>query len=351
MKNIVGYIHTAFDGQSGIVQENLILDYCKIHNLKLHKMFLDDGIICCMKADGNVRNFTQSRRGVSARKELLKEIEKGQVDSILVDSVVRLTVKSAETENLMELCEVHGVEIIEVSLNKEGDEAKKNRVAVYHNTGTKTSRVGIVEWDVDQLYDFISKHIQWKCQGLYLDFGLTKSKQPQYVAVQNDMQLYDILLAKSCFHIQAKTSTFWSHVMQFHNHNIRLETLVDGSIKLRRPHTEFSEDYKIAIYHKQSDKDSGKCLRVEVLESFVTLKTCWSVEEIYIDRDDRYGNEQPELDRLISEADMYDLIVVDDFATIHFRTIKFMKFAKVLQKPIFSIKEGGIYKYEESRLL
>lgn len=351
MKNIIGYVHTAFDGGSSMIQENMICKYCEIHNLKLNKVFLDDGIICCMKADGNVRNFTQSRRGVSARKELLKEIEKGQVDSILVDSVVRLTVKSAETENIMELCEGHGVEIIEVSLNKEGDEAKKNRVAVYHNTGTKTSRVGIVEWDVDQLYDFISKHIQWKCQGLYLDFGLTKSKQPQYVAVQNDMQLYDILLAKSCFHIQAKTSTFWSHVMQFHNHNIRLETLVDGRIILRRPHIDFSEDYKVAIYHKQSDRKNGKCLRVEVLESFVTLKTCWSVEEIYIDQDDRYGNKQPELERLISEAARYDLIVVDDFATIHFRTIKFMKFAKVLQKPIFSIKEGGIYKYEESCLL
>lgn len=351
MKNIVGYIHTAFDGGSGMVQESLILDYCKIHNLKLHKMFVDDGSVCCVKADGNVRNFTQSRRGVSARKELLKEIEKGQVGSILVDSVVRLTVKSAETENLLELCETHGVEIVEVLLDKEGGGAKKNRVAVYHNTGTKTSRVGIVEWDIDQLYDFISKHIQWEYQGLYLDFGLTKSRQPQYTAVQNDMQMYDILLAKSCFHIQAKTSTFWSHVMQFHNHNIRLETVVDGSINLRRPQTEFVKDYKVAIYHKQSDRKNGTCLRVEVLESFVTLKTCWSVEEIYIDRDDRYGNEQAELERLISEADMYDLIVVDDFATIHFRTIKFMKFAKVLQKPIFSIKEGGIYKYEESCLL
>ena len=351
MKNIVGYIHTAFDGGSGMVQESLILDYCKIHNLKLHKMFVDDGSVCCVKADGNVRNFTQCRRGVSARKELLKEIEKGQVGSILVDSVVRLTVKSAETENLMELCKVHSVEIIEVSLDKEGGGAKKNRVAVYHNTGTKTSRVGIVEWDIDQLYDFISKHIQWEYQGLYLDFGLTKSRQPQYTAVQNDMQMYDILLAKSCFHIQAKTSTFWSHVMQFHNHSIRLETVVDGSINLRRPQTEFVKDYKVAIYHKQSDRKNGTCLRVEVLESFVTLKTCWSVEEIYMDRDDRYGNEQAELNRLISEADMYDLIVVDDFTTIHLRTVKFMKFAKAMQKPIFSIKEGGIYKYEESRLL
>lgn len=351
MKNIVGYIHAAFDGGSGVVQESLILDYCEDHNLKLHKVFLDDGIICCMKADGNVRNFTQSRRGVSARKELIKEVEKGQVSAILVDSVVRLTVKSAETENLMELCKVYSVEIIEVSLDKEGGEAKKNRVAVYHNTGTKTSRVGVVEADIDQLYDFISKHISWEYQGLYLDFGLTKSKQPQYVAVQNDMERYDILLAKSCFHIQAKTSTFWAHAMQFFSHNIRLETLVDGSINLRRTHTDFSEDYKVAIYHKQSDRKNGKCLRVEVLESFVTLKTCWSVEEIYIDRDDRYGSKQPELERLISEAARYDLIVVDDFAMIHFRTIKFMKFAKVLQKPIFSIKEGGIYKYEESCLL
>lgn len=351
MKNVVGYVHTAFDGGSGIVQESLILDYCKIHNLKLYKMFVDDGSVCCVKADGNVRNFTQSRRGVSARKKLLKEVEEGRVGSILVDSVVRLTVKSAETENLLELCETHGVEIVEISLDKEGGEAKKNRVVIYHNTGTKTSRVGVVEADIDQLYDFLSKHVFWEHQGLYLDFALTKSRQPQYTAVQNDMQRYDILLAKSCFHIQDKTSTFWAHAMQFFNHNIRMETVVDGSINLRRPQTEFVKDYKVAIYHKQSDRKNGTCLRVEVLESFVTLKTCWSVEEIYMDLDDRYGNEQAELNRLISEADMYDLIVVDDFTTIHFRTVKFMKFAKAIQKPIFSIKEGGIYKYEESCLL
>ena len=104
----------------------------------------------------------------------------------------------------------------------------------------------------------------------------------------------------------------------------------------------FGKTLGVAIYYSGVHNEAENKLRINVLKAFVSLKTLWSIKGLYIDCKEKYTDNQPELEHLLADAENYDLILVDDFGSIHFRTAKFVKIRKRLGKPIFSIKEGGI---------
>lgn len=339
----VGYVHATSDYPSShTVQENLLKEYCMIHKINLHKLFVDSGgDTCFVETEGTRHILPQRRRGFYARRKMLQEIQKGEIDCILVDSVVRLKVNPYETQGLLEWCKRQNVTIIEVDLDNEGGEGCC-RVAVYHYTNGSTVRGHIVEKEVDRLYEFVSSHSGWRLQGLYLDFTLVKTKQVQYEKMRENTDNYDVILTKDFSHIQLKTGTFWAQVIQILYGNVKIETLLDGSVEDFYDTSWFGKTLGVAIYYSSVHNETENKLRINVLKTFVSLKTLWSIKGLYIDCKEKYTDNQPELEHLLADAENYDLILVDDFGSIHFRTAKFVKIRKRLGKPIFSIKEGGI---------
>ena len=188
MRNIVGYVHTVLGySASCLVQQNLIREYCQEQEIYLNKMFIDNGTqISLVEMEGIRHMLTQRKKGYSARRKLLQEIQKGEIECILVDSILRLTVNPYETQDIMEWCKKQKVTVIEVNLNNM-DEAMESKVAVYHYTDGATVHRRVVEKDIDKLYEFVSSHDGWRLQGLYLDSTLVKTDQIKYREVRTNM--------------------------------------------------------------------------------------------------------------------------------------------------------------------
>lgn len=344
MKSTVGYVHSVEGySKSCIIQENLIQEYCQIHEIHLEKMFIDNGNQeSSVRSGDTIQKLRQRKKGFSARRELLREVQAGEIGCILVDSTLRLTVNPYETQDLMEWCEKQNVTVIEVDLGDGTDEAKYRKVAVYHFTDGSTKRPRVVEKYIDELYEYAAGYNDWQLYALYLDRTLTKTEQTEYERIEMDYGRFDIILVRDFYHIQTKTSTFWSHVIQFLKKGISIYSLLDGNLDSFYDLSWQEKDLEVAVYYRSMEETREHNLRIASVKTYAELKTNWEIKDVYVDSMEKYSDKQPELERLVSEVSKYDLILVDSFNTVHFRTAKFMKIKKQLGKPIFSIKEGGI---------
>lgn len=276
--------------------------------------------------------------------KLLKSwIEEGKINCIYVDSEVRLKVAYSRSDDFWELCHDKGVRIIEVVLDDKILEPKDLQgTVVYHFTDGSDKRPRIVEKDIDSIYKYLDRHENWNPVALYLDKTLVKTNQAQYQRLRKQSDKYNILLTKDFYHIQTKTVTFWKHVQQLLSEGVHIQSVIDGNLDYFYDPQWLLKNLKVAIYYRSSEAVGESDLRVETLKMFVTMKTQWNVQKVYTDQRTKYSDKQPELERLLSEVFQYDLILVDSFVSIHFRTAKSIKIKKKLNKPIYSMKEGGI---------
>lgn len=344
MKNIVGYIHST-EGhlESCSVQKDLIQEYCQMQKIQLDEMFIDNGNLdSYVEAGDTTYKLPQRKKGFSARRELLRKIQAGEIGCILVDSILRLTVNSYETQEFMEWCKKQHVTVIEVNLYNGTDETKQCKVAVYHFTDGSTIRPRVVEQAIDELYECASSHNDWKLYALYLDRTLVKTEQTEYEKMKMDAERFDIIMVKDFYHIRTKTSTFWNHAIQFLKKGISIYSLLDGNLDSFYDVSWQEKDLEVAAYYRCMEETREHNLRIDSIKIYAELKTNWKIKRIYVDSMEKYSDKQPELERLVTEISKYDLIMVDSFGSIHFRTAKFMKIKKQIGKPIFSIKEGGI---------
>lgn len=364
MKNaVIGYIHATENyPSSAVTQHELLAAYCNEYSLKLERIYSDVGNGSAVESENGFVQLPERNKGFEARRKMLQEIESGNVGTILVDSIIRLTVNASETPDLISICEERNVTIIEMKLDAPLENTEDNsriKIAVYHFTDGSMSRQKIVEKDIDCLYSKICAHNTWILQGLYLDRTLVKEKQIKRKEVMEKAYTYDILLTKDFYHIETKTVTFWRTVTRLMNKAVKIYTLADDCLKHFYDPSCLRKGLKVAIYYrgsKLSDYNGGSKLpnyneyRMEALKIFAELKTNWSIEKIYVDYMTKYSDKQPELEQLILDADQYNLILVDSFGMIHNRTSEFFKIKRQLKVPVYSMKEGGIY-YEESCIL
>lgn len=345
MSTVVGYIHATEDhSSSGAVQYELLTTYCEEYHLKMDRIYSDiENKTSAVETDLGITKLPKYKKRLAARRELLQEIKSGNVGIILVDSLIRLSVNASETPDLIPICEKQNIVIIEVKLERPLENIKQYcKTAVYHFTDGSMSRQKIVEKDIDSLYEEVSRHDTWTLQGLYLDRTLVKGKQIKYKEVTEKSYTYNVLLTKDFYHIETKTTTFWENVIDLMNRKVKIHTLLDGNLDFFNDPVWLSKKLKVAIYYRGSKTSGNNELRVKVLKTFAELKTNWNVENVYIDYMTKYSDKQPELIQLTLDADQYDLILVDRFGMIHYRTSMFMKMKHCLKIPVYSIKEGGI---------
>lgn len=361
MKNaVIGYIHATENyPSSAVTQHELLAAYCNEYSLKLERIYSDVGNGSAVESENGFVQLPERNKGFEARRKMLQEIESGNVGTILVDSIIRLTVNASETPDLISICEERNVTIIEMKLDAPLENTEDNsriKIAVYHFTDGSMSRQKIVEKDIDCLYEEISYHDSWILQGLYLDRTLDKEKQIKRKEVIEKAYTYNILLTKDFYHIETKTVTFWRNVTRLINKGVKVYALADGCPNFSYDPIWMRRDLKVAIYYRVSknslDYNSGSSLpdyneyRMEALKIFVELKTGWDIEKIYVDYMTKDSDKQPQLEQLILDAKRYNLILVDSFGMIHNRTSKFMKIKRRLKVPVCSMKEGVIYREE-----
>ena len=323
------------------MQELMISQFCEMHGFSLTNIFVDadndtGGKLRWLPSSDNQPFYMEGK--------LLKSwIQEGKIDCIYVDSEIRLKVAYSYSDDFWKLCHDKDIRIIEIFLDDKISEAKGlQRTVVYHFTDGSEKRPCIVEKDIDSIYKYLDSHKNWNPVALYLDKTLVKTNQMQYQQLRKQSDRYDILLTKDFYHIQTKTVTFWKHIQQLLSERIHIHSVSDGNLDYFYDPQWLLKDLKVAIYYRSSEAAGAIDLRAETLNMFVTMKTQWNVKKVYADQRTKYSDKQPELESLLLEASQYDLILVDSFVSIHFRTAKLMKTKKKLNKPIYSMKEGGI---------
>ena len=319
----------------------MISQFCEMHGISLTNIFVDSDSDTGRKLGWLPSSDNQP---IYMEGKLLKSwIQEGKIDCIYVDSEIRLKVVYSHSDDFWELCHDKNIRIIEIFLDDKISESKDlQRTVVYHFTDGSEKRPCIVEKDIDSIYKYLDSHKNWNPVSLYLDKTLVKTNQMQYQQLRKRFDRYDILLTKDFYHIQTKTVTFWKHVQQLLSERICIHSVIDGNLDYFYDLQWLLKDLKVAIYYRSSEAAGASDLRAETLNMFVSMKTQWNVQKVYADQRTKYSDKQPELESLLLEASQYDLILVDSFVSIHFRTAKLMKTKKKLNKPIYSMKEGGI---------
>ena len=323
------------------MQEQMICQFCEMQGIDLTNIFVDvdndtGGKLRWLPSSDNQPFYMEGK--------LLKSwIQEGKIDCIYVDSEIRLKVVYSHSDDFWELCHDKNIRIIEIFLDDKISESKGlQRTVVYHFTDGSEKRPCIVEKDIDSIYKYLDRHENWNPVALYLDKTLVKTNQAQYQRLRKQSDKYNILLTKDFYHIQTKTVTFWKHVQQLLSEGVHIQSVIDGNLDYFYDPQWLLKDLKVAIYYRSSEAAGASNLRAETLNMFVSMKTQWNVQKVYADQRTKYSDKQPELESLLLEASQYDLILVDSFVSIHFRTAKLMKTKKKLNKPIYSMKEGGI---------
>lgn len=323
------------------MQEQMICQFCEMQGIDLTNIFVDVD----NDTGGKLRWLPSSdNQPLYMEGKLLKSwIQEGKIDCIYVDSEIRLKVAYSYSDDFWKLCHDKDIRIIEIFLDDKISESKGlQRTVVYHFTDGSEKRPCIVEKDIDSIYKYLDRHENWNPVALYLDKTLVKTNQAQYQRLRKQSDKYNILLTKDFYHIQTKTVTFWKHVQQLLSEGVHIQSVIDGNLDYFYDPQWLLKDLKVAIYYRSSEAAGESNLRAETLNMFVSMKTKWNVQKVYADQRTKYSDKQPELESLLLEASQYDLILVDSFVSIHFRTAKLMRTKKKLNKPIYSMKEGGI---------
>ncbi len=346
---IVGYIRSSQGLVSSCkVQKHLIELYCQSHQLQCQKYFCD--LKSCTRNSLNVNDmraigFSEAYRQEKSFPqwdEMLKEIYFGRISTILVDFKSRLFTNRKQWEYFYSLCEQKRVEIIEVSKNLEPISQKATAAAIYHFTDRSQNRPVVFEKEIDKLYQFAS-HGQWEVRGTFIDFSLRKSEHKEFERFKLSCDDYSALILKDFYHIDDKMGVFLRDASELEKHGITLLSIQNGRFKIVKNPSYLQERLQIAIYDAWHPSKELIDLNIEILKTFVALKTNWIIKAIYCeDKKLQRDHDQMKLEALIRNRTQYDLIMVDSFTLIHHRTSMFFKKRKELALPIYSMKEGGL---------
>lgn len=349
MKRTIAYIrvHDSKDRVSEQIQKNLINKYCESMGILCDAFYSDVGIQRRKTSDlwrANCLGFA-SRRGMVMYPEwekMLLEVQNGNIKVILVDSRTRLQGNTTLSKVFNDTCLEHNVEVVEVSADVPPNSDVMPRVAIYHFTEISNKRSSIVIRDIDQLYRFTSHH-GWEVNHTYLDLSLKLSERKEFSQLLKNLDRYDILIVKSLYHINLNMMTFFSSIQTIVQNGVRIISMEEGELNMFSYHDWKERRLSVAIYdrHRSLSEQEYSEIIQERLRIFVECKTKgWVISKIYIDE---MGNrEQCNLQRMVKESEQYDMVLVDTFGKIGDRVNLLYKFKNKIEKPIFSLQEGGI---------
>lgn len=347
-KEIVGYVRTYREwDMTCLMQEKMILKFCHENDMRCKQIFCDRG----NKKNRSAMDVERAKEiGISTQKwnavfpeweKLMLAIKEGWIGCILVDTVLRLYCNQDQKHVLERLCQEHNVQVIEVGNHSSVCEMAKPKLAIYNYSVQPEERTTVTLKDIDSMYDFASQHYEGWEVSLFLDLNLKRRENLVRVLNTN----VDVILVKSFFHIKRKTISFMNTAKILWEKNIKIVSVEEGRLDFIEDKILLENPMKIAIYdrfrseHEREIKD----IQIAKFETFVKCKTNgWIIDKAYID--DLGNDKQPELEKLLREANQFDLILTDTFGKLG-DTIICLK--DILRKiPVYSLKEGAVVLYE-----
>ena len=230
------------------------------------------------------------------------------------------------------------------------EELKK--VCIYHFTNAENLRRPIVnEKQMAILNEFASQYGDIK--QVYLDGTLKQCNQDKKKQMIKEIANYDILVMKDFYHLTRNTGVCIELLQEFSLQGVKTITMEDGSFSFQFQDAPFDKKLKICVYHSKYKEDGDRTIetQINIFKTFVSHKTNWEIVDVFVDEANSQSDSvQTEIFKVIENAKQgkYDLLLIKDFNTFHWRTAKFCHRRNELQLPIYSLKEGYLLYEKES---
>lgn len=230
------------------------------------------------------------------------------------------------------------------------EELKK--VCIYHFTNAENLRRPIVnEKQMAILNEFASQYGDIK--QVYLDGTLKQCNQDKKKQMIKEIANYDILVMKDFYHLARNTGACFGLLQAFSLQGVKTITMEDGSFSFQFQDAPFDKKLKICVYHSKYKEDGDRIIetQINIFKTFVSHKTNWKIVDVFVDEANSQSDSvQTEIFKVIENAKQgkYDLLLIKDFNTFHWRTAKFCHRRNELQLPIYSLKEGYLLYEKES---
>lgn len=184
-RKTVGYIRSIANLQASCeIQKGIIERYSRDNDIPVEKYYCDLGFRKCHREDelNRVRliGFHAKKwfHVYEAWENMMLQIASGVIDTILVDTKIRLYDGIEQKRALDRLCYEHGVTIIETGSYQPTEPEAMNRLIIYHYTIEPDSRTNVALKDIDSLYGCVSQRLgRWGSISLYLDLSSSKRSQ------------------------------------------------------------------------------------------------------------------------------------------------------------------------------
>ena len=220
----------------------------------------------------------------------------------------------------------------------------ESKAAIYHFTDSGSIRPIVYEKEIDRIRKFASD-IGFDDTDLYLDKSLRKKDQLQLQALLQDVGNYNALIMKDFYHLRKNTGAFMNDLIALGSKGVNIYTIEDGNFLLEK--APFEQPLRVAIYYCGLEIVGRSIeLQLEIMKYFIQTYTNWKLIDEYADTSgNRVDGNQKELHKLIQNRDKYDIVLVQSFNDIHWRTAKFCKVRHQIQKDIYSMHEDMYLRY------
>ena len=225
------------------------------------------------------------------------------------------------------------------------------KVCIYHFSNANQRPI-VNQKQMDLLQDFASSI--GEVEKIYLDFTLKQSEQIQRQQMIEEISAYDILVMKDFYHLARNTGVCIELLQEFSLQGVKTITMEDGSFSFQD--APLDRKLKICVYHSKYKEDVDRTIETQrkIFKTFVSHKTNWEIVDVFVDEANSQSDSvQTEIFKVIENAKQgkYDLLLIKDFNTFHWRTAKFCHRRNELQLPIYSLKEGYLLYEKESDVL
>lgn len=222
------------------------------------------------------------------------------------------------------------------------------KVCIYHFSNSNKRPI-VNQKQMDLLQDFAAS--MGEVEKIYLDFTLKQSEQIQRQQMIKEIANYDILVMKDFYHLAKNTGVCMEMLQNFVLQGIEVITMEDGSFSFQFQNAPFDKKFKVCVYHSKYKEDRDRTIetQINIFKTFVSHKTNWEIVDIFIDEANSQSDSvQTEIFKVIENKEKYDLLLIKDFNSLHWRMAKFCHRRNELGLPIYSLKEGYL-PYEKER--
>lgn len=221
----------------------------------------------------------------------------------------------------------------------------ESKAAIYHFTDVSQKRPAIYKKELERLKGF-AHDAGYDDVDVFVDKTLRKCDQVQLGRLMEKAQMYKALILKDFYHLRKNTGICMSELVRLSKAGIRIHTLEDGGFRFTEP--PFEQRLNVAVYYCGLEiTEHSRELQFAIMDLFIRDKTNWNLIRRYADMEgNKVDGNQKELQELIRDKDQYDMVLVQSFVDVHWRTSKFCKIRHLLQKGIYSMHDEIYLPYE-----